>query len=315
MKPNKELDKLVEKGLIFDMTNDEYHGCKGTFSSSQMKDLLADPEVFHKKYITGEVERLSIPAFDIGTYFHTAILEPELLDKECAVFTEGTRRGKKWETFKEEHAGKAIITKNELTKAETLINAVKGSSIANAILDGGMAEASLFVKILVQHGEIYSKGCKLDPYKGWIHCEQGPDEELSVVLYLKVRADYLNEEGYIADLKSTNGNCKDAHAIQGKVASYQYDLSAAFYLDLFTIGTGVCYETFYWIFASKDVGNTKTYKMSDTYGAIGRRKWMKAIVELAQCMERDWEFGDALGVLEPQFFEKEWLNVNEEDLL
>lgn len=312
MKSTKELDKLVERGLIYDMSSNDYHGLKGTYSSSQLKDLLEDEEVFYKKYITGEIERLSIPAFDIGTYFHTAILEPHLLDEECAVF-EGRRHGSKWEDFKKVNEGKAIITKNEFQKADTLVKAVENSSIAEAILQGGKAEATLFVKLLISNGDIYSNGFKLDHRQGWI--ENTREIGDPVVLYLKVRADYLNEEGYIADLKSTNGNCKNAHTIQGKVASFKYDLSAALYLDLFTIGTGLSFETFYWIFASKDVGNSMTYKMSDTYFLIGRKKWMTAVLALARCIEKDWVFEDTLGVLEPQFFEKEWLNEKEEDLL
>ena len=63
--------------------------------------MLEDPEKFYKEYITKEIPRKEVSAFDVGTYFHTAILEPHLLEKECAVYPGAVRRGKEWDAFKE----------------------------------------------------------------------------------------------------------------------------------------------------------------------------------------------------------------------
>jgi len=41
---------------------------------------------------------------------------------------------------------------------------------------------------------------------------------------------------------------------------------------------------------------------------IGRMKWKKAVVEIAQFIMKDWQFTDEIGVLEPNFSENEWLN-------
>lgn len=304
-------EELVEKGIFYDMSSNDYHNTSGTFSSSQLKTMLEDEELFYRKYVTKEIERESIPAFDVGTFFHTAVLEPHLLQDECVVF-EGIRRGKAWDSFKEENQGKAIITKSEQVQADTMIQAVNRSTIAKEILTGGKAEASLFVKLTVSGGEIFSKGLRLSK-DGWVFDDRkvkGTD------IIIKVRADYLNtDRNYIADLKSTNGNTKSEHTIKSKISNYSYDLSASLYLDIFSLATSEVYDTFYWIFASKDVGNCKTYKASPDNVKVGRQKWKKAVVMLARCIENNWEFEDTLGILEPQYFEREWLIDKAEDNL
>ena len=155
------------------LSNAQYHAAEGFFSSSQFKIANEDIELFHKKYITKEiVDKEGNPAFDIGTYFHTAILEPHLLDKECVVMPGDikTRRGEKWNVFKAANEGKVILSANDYLKAQNLIAAAKDSPVLTDLLKGGESELSLFHE-----------------FKG---------------LKCKVRADYINlEQGYIVDLK------------------------------------------------------------------------------------------------------------------
>ena len=94
--------------LLLDLPSDEYHGTPDTWSSSNLKTANEDMETFIKKYVTKEIPREHINAFDIGTYFHTSILEPHKLDEECAVWG-NQRRGKEWEEFQEKNKHKAII--------------------------------------------------------------------------------------------------------------------------------------------------------------------------------------------------------------
>lgn len=299
------------QGLIYDMSSEEYHSTPGTFSSSQMKDLLEDPEVFHRKYIAKTEARLSIPAFDIGTYFHTAILEPEKLEKECAVFY-GTRRGSAWDQFQLDNKGKAIITETEHEKALTLIKAVKNSPIAMGRLARGKPEISAFVDIEVSNGEIYCDGDVLGKY-GWQSSKSKPGKD-KIVLPMKVRADLLAED-FIQDLKSTSGNTKAEYAMRNKISEYSYDLSAAMYLDLFSIACGRVISEFVWTFASKDMGNSKSYIASCENIQIGRAKFKKAVITLAGCIRENWQFEDTMGVLNPNSWELEYIKTRPEDLL
>jgi hypothetical protein len=300
---------VLKNTLIDDMTSEAYHSHKVSYSSSQLKSMLEDPEVFYKKYITKEIERESIPAFDIGTYFHTAILEPEKLTLECAVYG-GIRRGKEWEAFKITNEGKAIITKSELTQAETLVRAVRASKLALGYLTQGKPEISVFVDLYIYESTIYCNGSFLDSFSGWtptIASEFQAAKDKGVKLTIKVRADLLGDSGFILDLKSTTGNVKQDHAMRAKISSYCYDLSASLYLDIFTIATGKTYDTFIWTFASKDFGTCRNYVASSKNIAIGRAKWMKAILLLSKYIKQGWEFEEELYTLEPSYFELSWI--------
>lgn len=307
----------MKLGIVADLTSEEYHNMGGTYSSSQLKTMLEDPDMFYRKYITKELERESIPAFDIGTYFHTAILEPEKLHSECAVYT-GIRRGKEWEAFKSANQGKAIITVTELEQAQSLVSAVKSSPIAQEYLSNGLPEISCFAELFVFHAEIYCNGLLLTP-DGWVETN---DFHIAVAngikVVIKVRADLLGNTGYILDLKSTTGNVKDARSMRTKVSTYSYDLSAALYLDIFTAAGGRIYGTFIWTFASKDYGNCQNYIASDMNIKIGRAKWSKAVILLADRISANWMAEDEMLILEPQFYETEWITpktIESEDLL
>ena len=308
--------KLLNK-LDTSLSSAEYHGMKGSFSSSQLKTMLEDPEVFYKKYITKTIAKEEIAAFDVGTYFHTAILEPHLLEKECVVYTDGIRSGKKWEEFKEKNAGKAIITAKEKETADKIVQAVKDSPIAMSLLTKIKPEVSAFIEIYCTNDEIYcqkdGKWYQLLVVAGWVPCELDEDELMGVTdfstrLILKTRADGLCvEDGFILDLKSTQGNTKKDFEMSRKVADYQYDFSAALYLDVFTMASGKEIDKFYWIFASKDMGNSRTYLASQRNIMVGRAKWKKSALDLAKYVASNWEFSDSLGILEPTAYNREWL--------
>jgi hypothetical protein len=302
--------KDSSKNLIFNMSNEEYHGGNHSYSSSQLKTILQDPELFYRKYITKELPKDESPAFDVGTYFHCAVLEgPAELEKQCAVFSEGIRRGPKWEAFKELHKGKAIITATELKQANTLIEAVGKSTVATKLLFESSVEVSAYADLYVLGKDVYTviKGAvnKLQ-LVGWVVGEIDLEllEEFALKIRIKVRADSIRiGEGVISDLKSTTGNCKDLHKIKQKIADYGYGLSTSLYLDIFTAVTGDLYHTFAWIFASKDIGNCKTWIASERQIQVGRKQWKNAIVILANCINSEWKFEDEIGECEPIYYE------------
>jgi hypothetical protein len=305
---------MIFNQLIFDLPNLDYHGAENTFSSSQLKTMLEDPEVFYKKYVTKEVERETISAFDVGTYFHTAVLEPEKLHEECAVFTGGIRRGKEWDDFKAANGARAIITKSEKETADKLIAAIKGSPICMGFLESSKAEVSAFIEVYVFDGEVYSireNTAYMLVSVGWVpslDIDLDSLKEFATKLILKTRADALGiGTGVISDLKSTTGNCKNAYEMQGKVNSYQYDLSAALYLDVFSMASNEDYHTFVWLFASKDLGNARAYRATDKNIMVGRAKWKKAVVDLAYYINNNWTFTDSLGEIGPSVYALEWL--------
>lgn len=300
--------------LHYDIPSEEYHSTPGTFSSSQLKDAIDDIEFFHKKWIEKSIEREEISAFSVGTYFHTGILEPHKLSKDCAVYRNPRRHGAEWEAFKKKHAGKAIVNIRELESAERLIKAVKESTVAMGRINRSESEVSVFVKLYVVWGRIYVPDKNLIlTATGWANFT-GKLPKGGVYIIVKARADKLGSD-FILDLKSTTGNAKSSKSMREKISYYCYELSAAFYLDLFSVALGKQMNTFIWTFASKDFYNSRSYKASVKNILIGRSKWKKAILAIADGIANDWQFVDSMGTLEPNHWELEWIEETAADIL
>lgn len=299
--------------ILHDLSSKEYHEHPGSYSSTQIKTMLEDEELFYKKHITRQIPRETFAAFEIGSYFHTGTLEPHKLKDDCVVF-DGIRRGNKWDVFQKKHSGKAIVIPSEIRQAQGLIKAVHESPVAMSKLKDGHAEVSVFVRLYIVQGEIYAPDFKKVLKKtGWETVSWAiPKGGIEIIV--KCRADYLGSY-YILDLKSTGGNAKNKHDIKTKISKYQYDLSAAFYLDIFNLVLKGVLNEFVWTFASKELFNSKSYFASSDNLKIGRIKWMKSVLKIASFIENDWAFHDTLDEIEPMFHEREHLQEQDHDLL
>lgn len=303
--------------LIFGLDIGDYHRGTAGYSSSQFKDLLDDEDVFIAKYIEKRIPRSESEAFDVGNYFHTGILEPHKLKKECVVYPGKVRRGKEWELFKKKNASRTIVTLSQKNQATGLITSVKKSSVAKKYLNG-KAEVSLYVEIAVFRGKIFAPhfGKRLTR-NGWTADLQGAHiaKKQGYVFVAKVRADMLGKK-YISDLKSSSSNARSRREMKKTVSDYDYDLSAALYFDLFSLIRPEL-QRFIWIFASKSVLNCKTWraKSDSDMIMIGRSKYMFAMKALARVAGNNWKVEDVIDDLEPAHWDREWLDEDDTDLL
>lgn len=297
--------------LIRNMSSNAYHGTAGTYSSSQLKDLLDDEDVFIKKHVKREVEKLETEAFDTGNYFHTGTLEPHKVSKEVAVYPGKARIGKNWEDFKAKNKGKLIITAKQKEVGDSMIKAVKNSPVSCEYLKGE-PELSLFTEIVVANGQIYAPYFKkmLTP-EGWIEVEKIPKNGFKLVI--KTRADCLGDN-FISDLKSTSGKATQASSVRGSISKYKYDLSAALYLDMFSL-VKEDVSAFIWIFCSKDMPCAVSWLASPKQILVGRSKWAYAVKKLADLSSANFEVTDRLREAEPLPYELEWIRERETDLL
>lgn len=297
--------------LIRNMSSNAYHGTEGTYSSSQLKDLIDDEDVFIRKYVKRDIEKLETEAFDTGNYFHTGLLEPHKLSKEVAVYPGKVRSGKNWIDFKLKHKGKLIITSKQKEVGDSMIKAVKNSPVSCEYLKGE-PELSLFVELLVADREIYAPYFgKVLTTHGWESVKKVPKNGFKIVV--KVRADCLGPN-FISDLKSTSGKATQSSSVRGSISKYKYDLSAALYLDLFSL-VKENVSAFIWIFASKDNSCAASWIASPNQILVGRAKWSWAVKKLADLSAADWQLPDYLREAEPLPNEMEWMRVKETDLL
>ena len=260
-----------------ELSSTEYHEDKTYISSSVVKDALSDISYYHKKHVTRElVGKEKSDALDKGTYLHTAILEPEKLDLECAVYTGKTRKGAEWDGFKTLHSGKTIITHEAKESVQIAIDAARDNELIMQLVQSGWHEFSAF-------HTAFKMGFKV-----------------------KARADVIGH-GFIMDLKSTSANCLDSYALMNAIEDFGYDLSAAFYLDIFYDLLLTCPTApeikpptdWYWGFASTKYGNSKLVKASEEMLRVGRMKYMTALSNIFEAKKNKWVLPPTMEELGP----------------
>lgn len=258
----------MKLGINEEISNEDYHADRKYVSSSGLKTILNNPRKYYQEYVLNERgANRNQSAMDFGSYLHCVILEPHLVDAEFAVFSGVMRRGAVWEKFKEENKNKIIITRVQKTQCDALI-----SSFAEATVVIGKQgiDKEVSVPSFFNHG----------------YPEQTMCGEINGV-QIKVRTDYRKEFedfGSINDLKTTSEYIGDVKSVQKVCASWDYDLSAALYVDIATQVTGKPHD-FYFTFLSKKNQECKIYKASEQMLKTGREKYTKAIEMLKQAQE------------------------------
>lgn len=246
------LVKVLKSGRNENFTNAEYHGNKTHISSSGLKLILKDPDEYYRKYIIGEKDE-SKSFFDFGTYIHALILEPHIVKDEFAIFGGAIRRGKLYEEFLEKHVGKIILTKSEFDLGKKLMEGYNLNPHATELVKNGVAE---------------------DTYGA----------EINGVL-VKVRTDYITDNAII-DVKTTSSSLS-LREVRETIEKYDYDLSAALYLDVVNLSRpdNKKIENFSFIFTSKKDCDTLVVDASDELIEHGRNKYLSAINKFKQLTE------------------------------
>jgi len=178
-----ELKKLRE--------DEHYYGKFGKqfLSNSDISKLLTNP------LSLGEAQK-QIPAFLVGGYFHTAILEPDKL-KKYRIVEASTRNTK---AYKEISGGEMCLLQSEVDKLELLIDTMMSNEVCRGLIRDGNVEYEV-------PGIAEIKG------KLW-----------------KGKADIVNhDEKLIIDLKTTADITKFRYSAQ----KYNYNSQAYIYRELF----------------------------------------------------------------------------------
>lgn len=273
---------MLKLGFNEDIDNEDYHADREYLSSSSLKMMLKDPRKFYKVYVENEkVEQSNKSALDLGSYIHARILEPHLVEKEFAVFNGHMRRGKSWDEFLENAGEKIIITRSQKNMADDLIRKYEEASVI--LGKQGLEEKEVKISSFFEKGFAEQTLCGIiDGIK------------------IKVRFDYrkdFEDFGSINDIKTTSDYIGTKKSVERICANFDYDLSAALYVDLATQVTGKPHD-FYFCFLSKKDGACRIFRASEQMLEKGREKYMEAIQKIKKARESGIYFENRIEELE-----------------
>ena len=183
---------MTKKEILKKLENDEdYYGEFGKqyLSNSDISTLLKNPLAFH-------TPSKQTPAFLIGGYFHTAILEPNKL-KKFKIIKSNTRNTK---IYKEISDGELCLLQQEVDQIEKMVDTVLDNNVCKGLIRGENVEYEV-PGISEIEGELW-----------------------------KGKADIINhDEKLIVDLKTT----QDINNFKYSASRYNYDSQAFIYRELF----------------------------------------------------------------------------------
>jgi hypothetical protein len=182
------------KEIYEKLRNDEhYYGDYGKqfLSNSDISTLLKNPRDLHKP-------RPSSPAFLVGGYFHTAILEPDKLNR-FKIIDATTRNTKK---YKEISDGEICLLQHEVDKIQLMTETMMSNDVCRDLIKPVLAEVDYEEPRV---GKIFD-----NMWKG--------------------KADIINhDEKLVIDLKTT----ADIDKFRWSASKYNYDSQAYIYSTLF----------------------------------------------------------------------------------
>jgi len=276
-----------------------------------VKTAAKNPYKFHKETVKGEKAAYSpqtLDAFTVGHFFHTHFLEPHLLNNY--VVYEGRKAGKAWAAFQEENEGKRILTTTMNEYGSTLIKGVENSVPSMNMLKIPFETEISFFSMM---NGIKTK-CRFDQLHENVDMDEYP-EALKGMSLLNKGAD-LSNLSIGGDLKSTaESDLEDEDVLRKIIKSYSYDVSFAFYKDIYEIVMGKPLDAWYWIIASKKLDLAKLVWADEGYYRLGRSKYTKGMQVILDFMADNWECRDKPITLSPSGYELTSIQkeVNEED--
>jgi len=244
----------IENG-VHDISNEQYHAADG-ISRSRLMLLDKSPYHFWYEVYSGKAERKdATPAMNIGSAFHTMLLEPHLFDKEFCVMPNLDRRTKEgkamYESFLSEAHGKMILTVDQFEKVRDMVEQVASHEIVTTLLDEAVFEQSIF----------------------WTDIETG--------IQFKARPDIWSSK-MVVDLKTTAD--ASAYKLQRSALDYGYYLQAGMMFEACK-AIGKPFEMFVMLAVEKEAPHVPAvYMMDDNALQFGIDQFQRYKKQLAECL-------------------------------
>ena len=242
---------------ILSLPEAQYRAAEGI--SKSMLDWIAAPRTpaHYRAKVDGLIKDEQTPAMRLGQIIHRAILEPDTVKGAWVVRPEGmvftTKEGKEWKAAQT----LPIITAEEEATITGMRDSVHAHPAVKRVLANARTEVSLFAN--------------------------GEDGVLR-----KARIDALPESGnVIVDIKSCQS--ADADMMAKSVASYRYDVQAAYYLDICKL-LGIDKSEFLFVCVEKQPPYAvAVYALDQTAIEWGRKQYQSDLALLRHCeAENHW---------------------------
>jgi hypothetical protein len=191
---------FVGLGIHSMVSNAEYHA-DSAISASHLHAISRSPFTYYKRFIDPKRPAPEpSPAMRLGTFVHTAVLEPDDLDRRYAISS--ARRGTKAHT---ELINKGIepVTQAQWNQAHAMCDAVRNHPEAAWLLSDGKAEQSVW-----WDDEQFDLRCKCRP--DWWNGD--------IVIDLKTTLD-ASSRGFAKSVANFRYHVQQMHYLQGTKAA------------------------------------------------------------------------------------------------
>lgn len=251
----KERNDAMKSGIYENLSNREYHASEGLSHSALVK--FRKSPAHYKAYVSklDEVSPATQHTFDIGTLFHSMMLEPDKFNDMYHVVSGDRRKKETRLEIASASLDKIIITPKEYDMLRSMEHSMKRNSDVMYLINHSKHEQSVYTEI------------------DDVLCKCRPDG-------------ILWDEGVIFDLKS----CEDASNTEfpKDIAKYSYHVEHAFYSMVASNASKKPIRDFIFIACEKKPPyNVALYEVSQADIDDTFREIHDDLKRFKKCMERD----------------------------
>jgi exodeoxyribonuclease VIII len=263
--------------IVLDMPIEEYHN-HDSISNSGLSLVSRSPA--HYAFAS---PWSSTRAKEIGTAFHTALLEPERFEEEYFITEETVRTKVAYKDAAAKFGGDKTLTKNEGESVKVMLESIRSNPSALELFEKeGFAEVSFF----------------------WIDKETGSR--------CRCRFDWLTVDGEAVDLKKTQ-DCRE-YAFSKSLHAYRYHCQAAMYRDGFEQTVGEPLKSFQILAVEENPPCANIlYDIDALALEYGYQEFVQALKIFALCKKTEnWYSYSGTGVVSlPEYVLSTYENENE----
>lgn len=248
--------------IVLDMPIEDYHA-HDSISNSGLSLVSRSPA--HYAFAAPWKQTRAV---EIGTAFHTALLEPERYESEYFTSSENDRRKVDYKDAAKVYGGDKTLTKTEGESIKVMYESIRANTEALALFEkDGWAEVSIFVQ---------------DPETGCV---------------MRCRFDWLTVDGEGVDLKKTQ-DCRE-FAFSKSLYVYRYHCQAAMYSEIYKLATGEALKAFKILAVEENAPCANIlYDIDPLALQYGHQQYREALTEYANASKSGiWETYTGTGVV------------------